>query len=120
MNDDFEVNDSALENGVSIHAGFPNPATDKRLHSLDLNRLLITHPSSTFIFRIRGDQGANYGIFDGDIAVVDRAIVPTNNDFVLWHDGRQFKLSRSAKMTDSSTIWGIVSAIIHQYRGAAQ
>jgi SOS-response transcriptional repressor LexA len=118
MNDDFEINDP--DSGVSIHAGFPNPATDKRLRSLDLNQLLITHPSSTFIFRIRGDQGANYGIFDGDIAIVDRAATPTKNDFVLWHDGRQFKLSRSAKMTDSSTLWGIASAIIHQYRNVTQ
>ena len=34
MNDDLEITDPALENNVSVHAGFPNPATDKRLHSL--------------------------------------------------------------------------------------
>jgi len=65
---------------------------------------------------VRGDQGTNYGIFDGDLAIIDRAVTPTNSDFVLWHDGRQFKLSRGTKMTDGSTVWGIVGAIIHQYR----
>lgn len=113
MDDDFETKTDV---DVSIHAGFPNPATDKRLHSLDLNQLLITNPSSTFLFRVRGEQGNAYGIFDGDIAIIDRALAPIGNDYALWHDGRHFKLSQTTDTPDGCIIWGVVTAIIHSYR----
>ena len=105
-----------VDQGISVHAGFPNPAADKRLKGLDLNQLLIQHPSSTFVFRIRGEQGNASGIFDGDVAVVDRAPAARPTDFVLWHDGQSFKLSRPARMTSGSSLWGVVTAVIHQYR----
>lgn len=104
--------------GISVHAGFPNPAADHRLQGLDLNRLLVEHPSSTFLFRIRGEYGTLQGIFDGDIAVVDRMRTPRDHDFVLWHDGQKFKLSRSTRITPEGTVWGTVTAIVRQYRGA--
>ena len=78
------------EQGVSVHAGFPNPAADRRLSGLDLNQLLIRHPTSTFLFRIRGEQGITQGIFDGDLAVVDRLAAARAHDLVLWHDGQRF------------------------------
>ncbi len=106
--------------GVSIHAGFPNPAADRRLKSLDFNQILVQHPSSTFVFRVRGEEGITQGIFDGDIAVVDRATDPRPQDFVLWHDGEHFKLSRPSRMTESATQWGVITAIIHQYRAKGE
>lgn len=104
------------EDGVSVHAGFPNPAADRRLRGLDLNQLLIQRPSSTFIFRIRGEEGTTQGIFDGDLAVVDRAAHPRPMDYVLWHDGSHFKLSRPSRMADGGVQWGVITAVIHQYR----
>ena len=104
------------DDGVSVHAGFPNPAADRRLRRLDLNQLLIERPSSTFIFRIRGEEGITQGIFDGDLAVVDRAANPRPMDYVLWHDGERFKLSRPSRMAADATTWGIITAVIHQYR----
>lgn len=108
--------DLTEEQGVSVHAGFPNPAADTRLHGLDLNQLLIRHPSSTFLFRIRGDQGITQGIFDGDIAIVDRLAVPHASTLVLWHDGQRFNLSHSGRIRPDSSLWGTVTAVIHQYQ----
>jgi len=102
--------------GVSVHAGFPNAGADRRLHSLDLNSLLMPRPVSTFMFRIRGEQGITQGIFDGDIALVDRALEPQAHDLVLWHDGQRFNLSRSRHITGGSTVWGVITAVVHQYR----
>lgn len=102
--------------GVSVHAGFPNPAADRRLRGLDLNELLVERPSSTFIFRIRGQEGTTQGIFDGDIAVVDRAASPRPMDYILWHDGAGFKLSRPSRVTEGAVQWGVITAVIHQYR----
>lgn len=108
------------EQGVSVHAGFPNPAADTRLHGLDLNQLLILHPSSTFLFRIRGEQGIMQGIFDGDIAVVDRLAIPHSSALVLWHDGQRFNLSRPSRMQPGGNVWGTVTAVVHQYQEKRQ
>lgn len=112
----MDANPLTPENGVSVHAGFPNPAADGRLRSLDLNQLLIKTPSSTFIFRIRGEEGTTQGIFDGDIAIVDRAASIRSNDFVLWHDGEHFKMSRPSRVPEGAATWGVITAVIHQYR----
>lgn len=114
--DNIQITPTEEDSGVSIHAGFPNPAADTRLRSLDLNQLLVRNTTSTFMFRIRGDQGVTAGIFDGDIAVVDRAANAQVNDYVLWHDGEQFKLSRQTRIAEGSTMWGVITAVIHQYR----
>ena len=102
--------------GVSIHAGFPNPAADTRLRGLNLNQLLIKNATSTFMFRVRGEHGTTIGIFDGDIAIVDRAADTRANDYVLWHDGTRFNLSRQARIAEGSTMWGVITAVIHPYR----
>jgi hypothetical protein len=106
--------------GVSIHTGFPNAAADKRLHGLDLNQLLVENPNNTFIFRISGQEGITQGIFDGDLAIVDRITPPRPQDLVLWHDGSQFNLSRPTRLEDNSVVWGTVTAVIHQYRKGRQ
>ena len=102
--------------GISVHAGFPNPAADRRLQGLDINALLIKQPNSTFMFRIRGQEGITQGIFDGDLAVVDRAMSPRPQDFVLWHDGQRFKLSRPSRIAENGITWGVITAVVHQYR----
>ena len=116
LNYDLDPN-SRTEAGISIHAGFPNPATDKRLRSLDLNQLLVPRPSSTFMFRIKASKNRyTSSVADGDIAIVDRAISAKKNDVVLWHDGQQFKLSAPKHIETDGTVWGVVTAIIHRYR----
>lgn len=112
----LEPEDTDATRGISIHAGFPNPATDKRLTGLDLNQLLIQHPASTFLFRIRGEQGTSRGIFDGDIALIDRAAALRPSDLVLWHNGQGFRLSTARHIDADGSLWGIVTAIIHPYR----
>jgi len=72
--------------GVSIHTGFPNPAIDGRLTSLDLQKLLIPRAASTYMFRVEGSEWEAAGVFDGDIAIVDRGIDPRKNDVILWWD----------------------------------
>lgn len=105
-------------NGVSVHTGFPNPATDQRLHTLDFNKLLIQHTASTYMFRVRGNEWEGAGVFDNDIAVVDRALDPRKTDVVLWWDdvGGEFAISRFAAMPKEATLWGVITATIHQFR----
>jgi DNA polymerase V len=118
MHDDLPA--LADGDGVSVHSGFPNPALDHRGGStplaLDLNRLLIERPSSTYLFRVSGHQWADQGVYDGDVAVIDRALQARPTDLIIsWRqDGST--LSRQHQLTPDDQPWGVVTAIIHQYR----
>ncbi len=110
--------ESRQPDGVSVHTGFPNPAIDGRLSGLDFNKLLITHAASTYMFRLRGNEWEGAGIFDGDIAVVDRALDPRKTDVVLWWDDHsgEFAISKLSDMPSEATCWGVITATIHQLR----
>jgi SOS-response transcriptional repressor LexA len=104
--------------GVSIHAGFPNPAADKSLGELNLNQLLVQNTASTFLFRLRGSEWESLGIFDGDIAIVDRALTPRKTDLVIWWSEHieTFAISKRQAAPPNATIWGVVTTVIHQFR----
>lgn len=67
----------------SIQAGFPSPADDFAVKRHDLNELLITHPLATFFWRVAGKSMLDAGIDDGDILVVNRALVATHRNIVV-------------------------------------
>ena len=104
--------------GISVHTGFPNPATDTSLRSLDLNQLLISHSASTYFFRVRGDEWETAGVFDGDVAIVDRVLDPRATDTVVWWQeaGETFAISRYKAVPETATVWGVITATIHQFR----
>lgn len=112
--------DLAAGQGISVHAGFPNPATDQgsrqRPLALDLNSLLIKHPSSTYLFRVSGHSWASMGIYDGDIAVIDRQLAPRQTDTVIVWQSSGFALRRQADVMPDEIPWGIVTATVHQVR----
>jgi SOS-response transcriptional repressor LexA len=104
--------------GISVHTGFPNPAADKSLSNLDLNQLLIQRTASTFLFRIRGDDWQDMGIFDNDIAIIDRALTPRASDLVVWwqDSGEQFVITMRRDVPASTPVWGVITSTIHQFR----
>jgi SOS-response transcriptional repressor LexA len=100
---------------ISVHAGFPNPAAERTGAPLSLDRLLIRHPSSTYFFRIRGHNWHHYGVFDGDLAIIDRAITPREHDLVVWwQESGEFVLSPFKRAARQNT-WGTITAIIHSF-----
>jgi DNA polymerase V len=105
--------------GVSVHSGFPNPATDKRLQTLDFNQLLVRHAVSTFMFRVEGNDWQDVGVFAGDIAIVDRALDPRKSDVIIWWNEPkgEFAISNYPDMPKEASCWGVVTATIHQFRG---
>ena len=104
--------------GVSIHAGFPNPAAerDTSTMALSLNQLLVRHPSSTFFFRLHGRGWEEQGVFDGDIAVIDRALTPRSEDLVVIWQESGFTVTRFRQAPLSITNFGVITSIIHEYR----
>jgi DNA polymerase V len=100
---------------ISVHAGFPNPAAERSGAPLSLDKLLVRHPSSTYFFRIRGHSWNRWGVFDGDIAIIDRAIVPRERALVVWwQESGEFSVSPFAR-ADRQPVWGTVTAIVHPF-----
>jgi len=66
-----------------IHAGFESPATDYQEERIDLNEYVTKYPDATFYARVIGDCMINSGIFDGDLLVVDKSLIPQNGDIVV-------------------------------------
>lgn len=67
----------------SVRAGFPSPAEDFGGRRLDLSDILIEHPQATFLMRVAGSSVTEYGIDDGDLIVVDRALRPRHGQIVV-------------------------------------
>ena len=48
-----------------VQCGFPSPAADYVEQRIDLNQLLIQHPSATYFVKASGDSMIDGGISDG-------------------------------------------------------
>lgn len=103
--------------GISIKDGFPNAAADTSLDSINLTKLLIPRPVSSFLFKISDCPQDNLpGVSNGDIAIVDRSINPLKNDLVIWWETDGFTISPKHKVPLDTPVWGTITSIIHLYR----
>ncbi|ENS3229652.1 translesion error-prone DNA polymerase V autoproteolytic subunit [Escherichia coli] len=66
-----------------VQCGFPSPAADYIEQRIDLNQLLIQHPSATYFVKASGDSMIDGGISDGDLLIVDSAITASHVDIVI-------------------------------------
>ena len=122
--------------GVSVRAGFPSPADDYLCKRIDLNEILITHPQATFLFRVAGDSMREFGIEDGSVVVVDRALRARHCNIVLATVDGEFTVKqlimRAGRMKlkagnptypdivpsdgQSMEVWGVVTSSIKQFQ----
>jgi DNA polymerase V len=117
-----------------INAGFPSPADDYLEAKLDLNKLLIRNPSSTFFARVRGSSMQDVSIHDGDILIIDKSLTPSHNsvlicfidgeftvkkiqkkngDMYLMPENKDFAPIKVNKESDFR-LWGVVTYCIHK------
>lgn len=66
-----------------VPCGFPSPAQDYVEQRIDLNKLLVPHPSATYFIRVSGDSMIEGGIHDGDMLVVDSALKAEHGDIIV-------------------------------------
>ncbi|MBB5764194.1 DNA polymerase V [Methylorubrum rhodesianum] len=69
--------------GPALCASFPSPADDFVENALELPRWLVPNPPATFLWRIASDSMRDAGIFDGDLACVDRSLKPGHGSVVV-------------------------------------
>ena len=77
-----------------VRAGFPSPADDEPSEKLDLIKLLVRHPASTFFFRIDGVSMVDEYMDEGDIVIVDRSIAPYNNCKAICYIDGEYTIKR--------------------------
>lgn len=65
-----------------VPAGFPSPADDYVETHLDLERLLVKHPSATYFVRARGDSMREV-IESGNLLIVDRSVEARSGHIVI-------------------------------------
>ncbi|MBA3722336.1 MAG: translesion error-prone DNA polymerase V autoproteolytic subunit [Parachlamydiaceae bacterium] len=119
---------------ASIQAGFPSPADDYIEQQLDLNQLIVKHPSATFFVRVEGESMRDAGIFSGDILVVDRSLSPAHGKIIVAVIDGEFTVKRiliegekvclapenaayqTIKVNPNSQfeVWGVVTYVIHK------
>tara|TARA_B100000900_G_C20175846_1_gene551810 strand:- start:7 stop:429 length:423 start_codon:yes stop_codon:yes gene_type:complete len=117
---------------IGISAGFPSPAQDYEEPQLDIHKLLVKKPDSTYITKASGDSMIGAKIYDGDMLIVDRGITEykdkivvacINGDFTV----KRYKIERGQHVLksqnpkypdihftdhDEITMWGVVTSVI--------
>ncbi|KZR37863.1 DNA polymerase V subunit UmuD [Enterobacter asburiae] len=77
-----------------VQCGFPSPAADYVEQRIDLNELLVSHPSSTYFVKAAGDSMIEAGISDGDLLVVDSSRNAGHGDIVIAAVEGEFTVKR--------------------------
>lgn len=117
--DDMNLLDEVAQQtgtAVAAHKGFPNAAAERNRTPLSLDRLLVAHPVSTYLFRVRGHSWHRLGVFDGDIAIIDRSLTPREGSTVIsWDDTHTLHLDQWSPELHDNT-WGVVTSIIHTFK----
>lgn len=92
VNIDSEIKIPLISSRIS--AGFPSPAIDFVDLSIDMNRHLVKHPSSTFYGRVKGHSMKNAGIFNDDLLVIDKSLEPSNGKIAICYIDGEFTVKR--------------------------
>jgi len=66
-----------------VPAGFPSPAADHIEAHISLDEVLNIRAPHVYLVSITGESMQGAGIFDGDLAVVDRSIEPAHGHIVV-------------------------------------
>lgn len=117
-----------------VPAGFPSPAADYFEGRLSLDEHLIEHREATFFVRVQGHSMTGFGIHDGDLLVVDRALEPADRSVVVAVVDGQFTVKQLCRIPDGIllraggaghgdilvagdqelAVWGVVRWSIHR------
>lgn len=117
---------------MPVSAGMPSEADGYVEETLDLARLLIKRPESTFFVKVEGESMEDASIFPGDILVVDRSVSAAHGDIVIAIVDGEFTVKtlerkprlrlvshNRAKPTDIDepfAVWGVVLWVVHKTR----
>jgi SOS regulatory protein LexA len=117
----------------SVQAGFPSPAEEELVDTINLDQYLVRRPEATYLLTVSGESMIEAGIHPGDLVLVEKGGVPKQNDIVIAQiDGewtmKYFGKDPSGVFLDpanskytrmrperSLSIGGIVKAVVRKY-----
>ena len=80
---------------------------------LDIHKLVVKNPESTFFFRVKGDGLIDEYLQDGDILVVDRSLQPFEGALVVIIAIDELQVVKCDKnILLENALWGVVSYVI--------
>lgn len=77
-----------------VPCGFPSPAQDYVERRIDLNELLVQHPSATYFVKSSGDSMRDAGIGEGDMLIIDSSRNANHGDIVIAAVDGEFTVKR--------------------------
>ena len=119
----------------SLPAGFPAAANETGHEQVSLDSYLVSNPTTTVLFRVRGESMTGAGIFDGDLLVVDRSIEPVHGQVVVATINNEMTVKRLYKKagevklqaanpqfqditfveSDEMSVWGVVTFSLRRW-----
>ena len=118
-----------------VPAGFPSPAADHIEQHISLDEVLNIRAPHVYLVMITGESMQGAGIFEGDLAVVDRSIEPLhghivvallNNDpmckrlckrgaeVILLSENPKYP-ARYVLEGDELSIWGVITSTVRSH-----
>lgn len=117
----------------SVRAGLPFTPQQDPVRTVELDRFLIEHPTTTYLVRVKGDSMRDAGIVEGDIAVVDKSVEPRDGDVVIAALGGDVTIKtlelregsvrlmpanpdyRPLRLSEGDEILGVVTGVVRKY-----
>ncbi|MDF7806810.1 transcriptional repressor LexA [Pontiellaceae bacterium B12219] len=117
----------------SIQAGFPSPAEEELVDTINMDKYLVRRPEATFLLTVNGESMIEAGIQPGDLVLVEKDRIPKQNDIVVAHIDGEWTLKYFGRDADgiyldpananfsrmrperSFSIGGVVNAVIRKY-----
>src|SRR5690606_22808960 len=66
-----------------ISAGFPSPAEDYCIASIDIAEFITENPLSTFFVKVLGDSMIDANMPDGSVLAVDKSLTTKSGDIIV-------------------------------------
>lgn len=117
----------------SVQAGFPSPAEEELVDTINLDQYLVRRPEATYLLTVSGESMIDAGIQPGDLVLVEKGGVPKQNDIVVAQIDGEWTLKYFGKDATgvyldpaneiftrmrperSLSIGGIVKAVVRKY-----
>ena len=118
----------SVQDGLVFHAGFPNAGEDQAEQRMSLDAVVFQHRLSTFLWQLEEDM-SELGWRAGSTVVVDRSLVPRQNDLVVaiveesfvvrkLHQNHLFDAAGRLDQTEDISVWGVITHVLQEYRSA--
>lgn len=88
-----------------IVAGWPSPAEEELVDSINLDDYLITNREATFLLKVNGDSMIEAGIMPGDLVLIEKGREIKSGDIVVAEIDSQWTLKRFMKKGGRIALW---------------